>query len=108
MGRTVRLRTVGATVSTDELNQVLEKLDRIEATLALLVERETVKDFYDIDEVAKILGKASYTVREWARQGRIHAEKKASGRGKFQSWVVSHAELLRIRREGLLPIQRSA
>ena len=37
-------------------------------------------------------------------QGRIRGEKKGSGRGRYQSWVISHAELLRVQREGLLPI----
>ena len=31
--------------------------------------------------------------------------KKGSGRGKCQSWVISHAELLRIQHEVLLPLQ---
>jgi excisionase family DNA binding protein len=65
-----------------------------------------VKDWYTTEEAAKILGRAEFTVREWARNGRILAEKKGSGRGKFQSWVISHAELQRIQREGLLPIRR--
>jgi hypothetical protein len=91
-----------------EISEVVERLDRIEATLAVLVERQTMKDWYSTEEVAKILRKAEFTVREWCRLGRIHAEKKGSGRGKFQSWVISHAELLRFQREGLLPLQTSA
>jgi hypothetical protein len=83
---------------------VLVRLGRIEAALAVLVERQVVKDFYEIDEVAALLGKAPFTVREWARLGRIRAEKKNSGRGKFQGWVVSHEELRRVQREGLLPV----
>ena len=71
----------------------------------LLVSQRTVKDWYTTDEVAKILGRAEFTVREWARNGRINAEKKGSGRGKYQSWVVSHIELLRFERDGLLPIK---
>ena len=50
-----------------------------------------------------ILGKAEFTVREWCRRRRIHAQKRRSGRGKFCSWVISHEELQRIQREGLLP-----
>jgi hypothetical protein len=68
----------------------------------LLVSQRTVKDWYSTDEIASISGKAEYTVREWCRQGRIRAEKKGSGRGKYQSWVVSHDELLRYQRDGLL------
>lgn len=87
--------------------QLIERLERIEAAVHLLVMRQVVKDYYDVDEVAEVLGKAPFTVREWARLGRVHAEKKGSGRGKYQSWVISHAELLRIQREGLLPLKHS-
>jgi hypothetical protein len=72
----------------------------------ILVNQETVKDWYTSDEVARLLGKAEFTVREWCRNGRIHAKKKGSGRGKYQSWVISHDELLRLQREGLLPLKR--
>ncbi len=92
-------------MSADQID-VLQRLDRIEAALAALLKQRTVKDWYSTEEVAEILGKAEFTVREWCRQGRIRAEKKGSGRGKYHSWVVAHAELLRIQREGLLPLLR--
>jgi hypothetical protein len=88
-------------------NALHERLDRIEAALGLLIQQRTIKDWYTTAEIAQLLGKAEFTVREWCRQGRVHAEKKGSGRGKYQSWVVSHQELLRFQRNGLLPIQRS-
>ena len=90
-------------MSSDNITLLVERLDRIESVLSVLLEQKTVKDWYSTDEVAKILGKAEFTVREWCRNTRIRAEKKGSGRGKYQSWVVSHAELLRFQREGLLP-----
>jgi excisionase family DNA binding protein len=71
--------------------------------LQLLVEQRTVKDWYTTEEAAKLLGKAEFTVREWCRNGRVRAQKKGSGRGKHQSWVISHEEVLRIQKEGLLP-----
>ena len=81
--------------------EVLTRLQRIEEAVLLLVEERTAKDrFYSTEEAASLLGKAAYTVREWCRQGRIHAEKHQSGRG---AWTVSHQEITRIRREGLLP-----
>jgi hypothetical protein len=83
-----------------------EKLERIEALLVVLVERQTVKDWYSTDEFAQLVGKAEFTVREWCRNARIHAEKRMSGRGAFPAWVVSHQELLRYQREGLLPLRR--
>ena len=64
------------------------------------------RKWYSTAEVAEIVSKAEYTVREWSRQGRIRAEKKGSGRGKYQSWVICHAELLRLQRDGLLPERR--
>lgn len=82
-----------------------ERLDRIESLLAALVERQQVKDFYEIEEFARLVGRDRFTVREWARHCRIHADKKLSGRGAHAQWVVSHDELLRYQREGLLPPQ---
>jgi len=83
-----------------------QRLEKIEAMLSVLVERQTAKDYYEIEEFAGLVGKAAFTCREWARLGRIRAEKRRSGRGAHFAWVVSHTELLRYQREGLLPIQR--
>ena len=80
-----------------------ERLSRIESLLGMLVEKQTIKDWYTTEEFAKAVGKAEFTVREWCRLGRIHAQKRKSGRGAFASWVASHAELQRYEREGLLP-----
>jgi hypothetical protein len=86
---------------------VEERLERIEALLAVLVERQ-VKDFYEIEEFAKLVGKSCFTCREWCRLGRIRADKKLSGRGAYARWVVAHGELLRYQREGLLPVRMPA
>ena len=83
-----------------------ERLSRIEAMLAQLVERQAVKEFYEIEEFARLVGREPFTCREWARHGRIRAEKKLSGRGAYARWVVPHAELLRYQKEGLLPNRR--
>jgi hypothetical protein len=88
------------------MTTIEERLDRIEQILAVLVERQTAKDWYSTDEVARLVGKAEFTVREWCRLGRIRAEKRRSGRGAFPAWVVSHQELLRYQREGLLPVRK--
>jgi hypothetical protein len=81
-----------------------ERLEKIEAMLVVLVERQQVRDWYATDEVARLLHKAEFTVREWCRLGRIRAEKRLSGRGAIPAWCVSHEELLRYQREGLLPL----
>lgn len=87
----------------EQIQVVLDRLQRIEAALATLVDKHTVKEWYTTEEVAQIFGKAEFTVREWCRLRRVHAEKRNSGRGKFQAWVISHTELQRFQREGLLP-----
>ena len=61
-------------------SEVVTRLDRIESLLAALLSAETIKDYYSTDEFARLLGKAEFTVREWARLGRIHALKRHSGR----------------------------
>jgi hypothetical protein len=81
---------------------VEERLAKIEAILSVVVERQTVKDFYEVEEFAKLVGKSSFTCREWCRLGRIRARKKNSGRGAHTAWAISHEELQRYRREGLL------
>ena len=82
-----------------------ERLERIESMLLTLVEQQTIREWYSTDQVAQIVCKSEFTVREWARLGRILAEKRRSGRGAHASWAISHAELLRLQREGLLPFQ---
>jgi hypothetical protein len=84
---------------------VEERLEYIESLLVILVQRQTVKDYYEIEEFAKVVGKSCFTCREYCRLGRIRADKKLSGRGAHARWVVSHQELLRYQREGLLPLR---
>lgn len=89
-----------------ELDPVIERLDRIESALETLIKQRTVKDWYTVEEFAALVGRAEFTCREWCRHGRINGSKRRSGRGKTLEWVVSHEELLRFQREGLLPIAR--
>lgn len=84
------------------MNSLEDRLDRIEAMLAALMEGQRVREWYAVDEFARIVGRSEFTVREWCRRGRIQAAKKGSGRGAFAAWAISHAELLRFQREGLL------
>ena len=82
--------------------EILTRLERLEAMLVVLVERQQVREWYSVEEFARIVGRAEFTCREWCRHGRIRAEKRLSGRGAFAAWVISHDELLRYQREGLL------
>jgi predicted site-specific integrase-resolvase len=85
-----------------------ERLERIEAMLAALVERQPVQEWYTPHQAARLLGKSEFTVREWCRLGRIRASKKNSGRGKHAAWAIAKDELLRLQREGLLKPARVA
>ena len=86
----------------DDHHQVLQRLDRIEAALQQLLRQRTIKEWYTTDEVAAILNKAPFTVREWCRHGRVQATKRACGRGTSKEWIISHDELMRIQAESLL------
>jgi hypothetical protein len=90
------------------LEAVMAKLAQIEEVLASLVREKTVKDYYSTAEVAKLVGKSEYTVREWCRAGRVLATKKAYSRGAHPEWLISHTELTRLRSEGLRPLGSSS
>jgi Helix-turn-helix domain len=80
-----------------------ERLERIETLIAdLLMERQ--QEWLSIREFARIVGKAEFTVRHWAKRGRIRASKRLSGRGAYKAWCVKRAEIARYQREGLLPL----
>jgi hypothetical protein len=81
---------------------VEERLEKIESLLTLLVECQQAREWYSTDEIAVIVGKSEFTVRQWCRLGRIQAQKRKSGRGAFPAWCISHQELVRYQREGLL------
>lgn len=84
-------------------SELLARLDRIESLLSSLVTHEPPKEFYTTAEVAQIFGKAEFTVREWCRLQRIHAEKRVCGRGRSKEWMIAHEEIRRVQNEGLLP-----
>lgn len=93
---------------TDVLNELSrtlasidEKLQQPREATSLTIERE----FYSIVEFAELVGKSAYTVREWCRLERIHAEKCDSGRGDAKAWKIPVAELARYQDHGLLPMK---
>jgi transposase len=91
---------------TELLLKIAASVEELKTKLDILSRLQAVKEFYSTAEVAEILGRAEYTVREWARQGRIRARKKPCGRGKGGEWLVAHEELCRLKNEGLLPCGR--
>src|SRR3954453_12471295 len=97
-------------MSQGEAPDLLSMLARIDERITelrdLVVGQRTIQDKYSTAEAAKGLGKSEFTVREWCRLGRVRAEKRPCGRGHSQEWSISHAELTRIRNEGLLPLRK--
>lgn len=91
-----------------EIGGLKQRIVELEQTIAelrdLLLNQKTVKDSYDTKEVAQILGRKPYTVREWCRLQRINAYKAQFGRGAEEEWRISNDELQRIQNDGLLPI----
>jgi hypothetical protein len=88
---------------TQPIVGVLQRLENIERLVKMLVERQTVKDWYTPEELASIVKRGTYAVQQWCRNHRINAVKKATGRGSHTSWAISNEELLRFQRDGLLP-----
>jgi len=73
--------------------------------VAMLVERQHVREWCTTEQFAQVLGKAEFTVREWPRLGGVRAEKRDAGRGPFSACVISHQGLMRHQRESLLDVR---
>ncbi len=92
-------------VILERTEQLLERLAKLESALISATDQRKAQDWYSTSAAAKVLGKAEFTVREWCRLRRVHAKKRSCGRGLSREWMLSHAELERIRSEGLLPAE---
>lgn len=93
-------------VRLERLETGLSKLfDALDVVRGLVAAKVVVKEWYSTNEVAQILTRRPYTVREWCRLGRINATRTHSGRGEVEEWRISHQELQRIQNEGLLPLK---
>lgn len=77
----------------------------LERILSTVTAKVTVKDWYSTTELAHLLNRRPYTVREWCRLGRVNATRTHAGRGEVEEWRISHQELLRVQNEGLLPLK---
>ena len=110
--RSTRNNSLPLADQVGRLTQVIEgqqeQIDQLQGLVLqlndLISAKKTVKESYTTIEVAAILGKKPYTVREWCRLKRVNAFKAMCGRGCEEEWRLSHEELERIQCEGLLPV----
>jgi hypothetical protein len=85
--------------------EVLKRIKDLKAGIDELRGKQAIQEFYTTRELAQIVGRGEWRVREWCRLRRINARKKNSGHGRSFEWAISHEELLRYRAEGLLPLR---
>ena len=90
--------------------QIAEMRTMLVQILGRLAEPKETREWYTVEEVAALLGKSPYCVREWCRLGRINATKRSERRGGAELWNISAAEVARWQDDGLLPLdpQRNA
>ena len=89
------------------MDDILDRLVRIEALLATLIDRQVVRDWYNTEQFAAAVGKAEFTVREWCRLGRIEAEKYRTQSGGANLWVIRFCLVSRVGRFEALSYVRS-
>lgn len=106
--RTSQYRNMAVEQLIQEIASLKAEVLLLQQTIAelrgMLVSETKDKESYTTKEIAQILGRRPYTVREWARLQRINAFKAMCGRGSEEEWRVSHEELVRIQNDGLLPV----
>jgi len=93
---------------------LLDRIDAMENTISALEQTVSTADppatqtaereYYSVQEFATLVERSEYTVREWCRFARIHAEKCETGRGEAKSWKIPAEELSRYRDHSLLPV----
>lgn len=92
-----------AVTDPDVATQLAEMREMLLQIQNLLAHPKEAREWYTVEEVASLVAKTPYTVREWCRMGRINARKRSERRGGAELWSISAAELTRIKDEGLLP-----
>lgn len=81
-----------------QLNCPTASFGEVQRQLAVFMQND-----FSVEEVASLVGRRPFTVREWCRLGRIQARKSMTHAGPTTKWVIGRAELDRFRRDGLLP-----
>jgi hypothetical protein len=82
----------------EKIDHLAERIGSLEKRIEAVVVGRLDKEWYTTEEVAVLMDRAPWTVRQWCLQGRVRA-KKRSGTDR---WVVSRDEVERLMNEGLL------
>lgn len=80
------------------LSQIAERMESLEKRIEAVVIGRLEKEWYTTDEVAVLMKRAPWTVRQHCLSGRIKGKKRAGS----DRWLVSRQELERLMNEGLL------
>jgi excisionase family DNA binding protein len=91
--------TPPATEFSEQLLATLGKLFASVEEVRSLVSH-TTKDFYTVDEVCEVTGRAPYTVRRWIKEGRITAT-RVEGTGPKGRLLIARSELAKLIKAGL-------
>lgn len=84
------------------IDRLADRIESLEKRIEAVVVGRLDKEWYTTEEVAVLMDRAPWTVRQWCLQGRVRA-KKRSGTDR---WVVSRDEVERLMNEGLLKQSR--
>ena len=96
-------------ISLDNEHKLLKLIEQIqlrqEHLERLIRQRVELADrqWFSTDEVAKLVDRRPFTVREWCRKGRLLARKRQTGRGNKPEWEIEASEVERFHNHGLRP-----
>ena len=81
-----------------------EDVRRLESVIESQARPALEKECYSPAEMAELVGRKVYTVREWCRKERVIADKRKTGRGDAKEWEIRREEVERYMNHGLLPL----
>lgn len=82
-----------------KVDRLADRVDGLGRRIDALIVGRAGKAAYSTEEVALLVRRAPWTVREWCRHGRVRAAKRPG----TDKWVITDDELRRLQAEGPLP-----